>query len=113
VSGASASPEEIVRAALPGALEMLAKGQDEAFIDAFAIPEELPTILDGASKAKLVDSFRREKHDRVVKMLKAIADAPATSIEADPRGTLVSYEVPSMHKRITFLVKGSRVFIQN
>ena len=102
-----------VHDAIPHWLDLLARGEDEKFIDEAVVPEELDEVLGQRTKAELVASFKGDKHDDVVKVLTYVQTAKKPDdIRQEGARTFVKYEGHGS-RHVTFVVEGSRVWIHN
>ena len=109
---ASADAPTRVQAILPHWIEVLERGDDETFIDEAVVPEELAKVLGGKSKDELVATYREDKHEGVLKMLRATRGVQPTKVREEGDRTLVTYDL-HRDKGVTFVVVGSKVYVKN
>jgi hypothetical protein len=93
-------------------LDLLARGEDERFIDEAVLPEELDKVLGSRTKAELVVSFKEDKHAEVVKVLTLARRAKPDDVREDGKRTYVKFEGDGV-RHITFVVEGAHVWIHN
>jgi hypothetical protein len=106
-------PVAQVQDAIPRWLDMLARGEDEKFIDDVVVPEEMSDVLGSKTKAELVADFKRDKHGDVVKVLKLVqTKAKPDDVRKDGARTYVKYEGSDV-RHVTFVVEGPHVWIHN
>jgi vacuolar-type H+-ATPase subunit E/Vma4 len=116
MASASASPlgpNATVQATVRRWLELLASDQDERFLDEAIVPEQLDHILGTLSKADLVESFRKEKHETVVALLQGIRGKNPTTVREEGPDVLLTFASPPNQKTLTFVIRGSAVFIKD
>ena len=101
-----------IQETIPHWLDLLARGEDEKFIDEAVVPEELDEVLGSRTKAELVDAFKGDKHVDVVKELKIVQTAKPDDIRQEGARTFVKYEGRGS-RHITFVVEGPHVWIHN
>lgn len=106
-------PVAQVQDAIPHWLDLLARGEDEKFIDEAVVPDELDKVLGSRSKAELVADFKRDKHDDVVKMLRLAHTTKPDELKEDGSRTLVKWEKHEGVRHVTFVVDGAHVWIKN
>ena len=82
------------------------------FLVEFAAPEDMAKILYGTSMAKLVSTFREDKHDGVLAMLRQVGTLRPERIEPESGHILVTYGLPN-DEHVTFVIEGGRVFLRN
>lgn len=109
---AKKDPVAIVQGAIPHMLDLLARGDDERFIDEVVVPEELDKVLGNRPKAQLVADFKEDKHEGVVRMLERVRGAQPLRTREENGRTLVTYD-GGREREVTFVVEGQRVFIKN
>ena len=100
-------PVAMIQAAIPHMLDLLARGEDERFIDEAVVPEQLASVLGERTKEQLVADFKKDKHEGVVRALERVRTAQPTGTRVENGRTFVTYG------RVTFVVDGARVFIKN
>jgi hypothetical protein len=102
-----------IQDAIPHWLDLLARGEDERFIDEAVVPEELGEVLGSRTKPELVDMFKRDKHADVVKVLKYVQKTKPDDVRQDGGRTYVKYEGHDGVRHITFILDGVHVWIHN
>ena len=112
-----AGPVGQVQDIIPHWLDLLARGEDEKFIDEAVVPEELDEVLGKRTKAELVSDFKKDKHGDVVKVLVYVQKTKPDDIRQIQDGhggrTLVKYEGHDGVRHVTFVVDGPHVWIHN
>lgn len=102
-----------VHDAVPHWLDLLARGEDEKFLDEAIVPEQLAEVLGSRTKAELVADFKRDKHDDVVKVLTLVRETKPDEVKTEDGRTLVKWENRQGVRHVTFLVDGAHVWIKN
>ena len=101
-----------VQAILPRWIELLERGDDETFIDEAVMPEELEKVLGNKTKAELVSTFRQDKREGVLKMLKGAERTLPKKVREERDRTLLTYDFRG-EKGVTFVVVGPKVYVKN
>jgi hypothetical protein len=94
-------------------LDMLARGEDEKFLDEAIVPEQLDEVLGSRSKAELVADFERDKHADVVKVLTLARATKPDEVKSDGVRTVVTWENREGVRHVTFVIEGAHVWIKN
>jgi len=106
-------PVAQIQDAIPHWLDLLARGEDEKFLDEAIVPEQMGEVLGSRTKAELVADFKHEKHDGVVKVLTMVRTTKPDEIKHEDARTLVKWENREGARRVTFVVEGIHVWIKN
>ena len=102
-----------VQDVIPHWLDLLARGEDEKFIDEAVVPEELDAVLGKRTKAELISDFKKDKHGDVVKVLVYVQKTKPDDVRQDGGRTYVKYEGHDGVRHVTFVVDGPHVWIHN
>jgi len=106
-------PAGQIQDVIPHWLDLLARGEDEKFIDEVVVPDELDKVLGSGTKAELVAHFKRDKHDDAVKVLTLVKKAKPDDVRQEGARTLVKYKGREGVRDVTFVVEGVHVWIHN
>ena len=106
-------PAAQIQDIIPHWLDLLARGEDEKFIDEVVVPEQLGEVLGNRTKAELVDDFKRDKRKDVVKILTYVRTAKPDEVREDGGRTYVKYEGRDQVRHVTFVIEGAHVWIKN
>ena len=106
-------PVAQIQDVIPHWLDLLARGEDERFIDEAVVPDELDKVLGSRTKAQLVADFKTDKHGDVVKVLTYVQKSKPDDVHQDGARTLVKYEGHDGVRHVTFVVEGVHVWIHN
>lgn len=106
-------PVTRIQDAIPHWLDLLARGEDEKFLDEAIVPEQMSDVLGSRTKAELVADFKRDKHDGVVKVLMMVRTTKPDEIKQEDARTLVKWDNREGVRHVTFVVEGEHVWIKN